>query len=107
MNTVYKLWEEVLPYDDDDGDVSDADFFVHLAVCLPPEAAPSASTINAAAYLPSLGSGVPFLMLYPTAPAAGTERTRRGLFPLQVSPPLTPQTHHQPGITQTTKQPGD
>lgn len=107
VNTVYKLWEEALPCDDD-GDVSNADFFGrYLAVCLPPEAAPSASTINAAAYLPSLGSGVPFLMLYPAAPAAGTERTRRGLFPLQVSPPLTPQTHHQPGITQTTKQPGD
>lgn len=33
------------------------------------EAAPWASMINA--YLPSLGSGVPFLLLYPAAPTAG------------------------------------
>lgn len=32
------------------------------------EAAPWASMINA--YLPSLGSGVPFLLLYPAAPTA-------------------------------------
>lgn len=68
-----------------------------LTVCLPPEAAPSASMINAAAYLPSLGSGVPFLLLYPAAPAAGTERTRRGLFPLQHSPwHHEPTTNHEP-----------
>lgn len=67
------------------------------AVCLPPEAAPSASMINAAAYLPSLGSGVPFLLLYPAAPAAGTERTRRGLFLLQLSPwHHEPTTNHEP-----------
>lgn len=36
--------------------------------------------INAWAYLPSLGSGVPFLLFSPAAPAAGTEKTRRGLF---------------------------
>lgn len=66
-------------------------FWWSLAVCLPPEAAPSASMINAAAYLPSLGSGVPFLLLYPAAPAAGTERTRTGLFLLQRSP-----WHHKP-----------
>lgn len=63
-------------------------------VCLPLQAAPSASVINAAAYLPSLGSGVPFLMLYPAAPAAGTERTRDGLFLLlkQNPPPTHPPT---------------
>lgn len=70
-------------------------FWWSPAVCLPPEAAPSASMINAAAYLPSLGSGVPFLLLYPAAPAAGTERTRRGLFLLQLSP-----WHHKPTTDQ-------
>lgn len=79
-------------------------FWWSLTVCLPPEAAPSASMINAAAYLPSLGSGVPFLLLYPAAPAAGTERTRRGLFLLRFYP-LTIQTHHQQGTNQTIKPP--
>lgn len=65
---------------------------------VPPGAAPSAWVINAAAYLPSLGSGVPFLQLYPAAPAAGTERTRAGLFLLlpPTHPPHTPHRHHKP-----------
>jgi len=73
---------------------------------LPPEAAPSASMINAAAYLPSLGSGVPFLLLYPAAPAAGTERTRRGLFLLQLSPDTTnpPLTRSHPDHQTNRKQ---
>lgn len=59
-----------------------------LAACLPYGAAPSASMINAAAYLPSLGSGVPFRLLYTGAPTVGTERTRRGLFLLHITPPV-------------------
>lgn len=73
-----------------------------LAACLPYGAAPSASMINAAAYLPSLGSGVPFRLLYTGAPTVGTERTRRGLFLLHITPPV-PWTHHRPGINPSKK----
>lgn len=57
-----------------------------MAVRLLPEATPSAPVLNATAYLHSLGSGVPFLLLYTASPAAGTERTRKGLFLPQIPP---------------------
>lgn len=73
-------------------------------MCLLPEATPSASVINATAYLPSLGSGVPFLLLYPAAPAAGTQRTRTGLFLSWLSSAAAPP-HTDPPTQQPSRKP--
>lgn len=75
-----------------------------LAVCLLPEATPSATVINAAAYLPTLGSGVPFLLLYPAAPAAMTQRTRTGLFLSWLSSAAAPP-HPDPPTQQPSRKP--